>query len=199
MREKEQAQARRKRLFYRWGRFLILVRHGQSEWNAAYTRTRIDPNIPDPPLTAEGRRQAAEAAASLAELRIERLLTSPYVRALETADIIAARLEVPVVVEPLVRERAAFSCDIGTPRSRLAARWPLLRFDHVDEIWWQSTEETDEQLWHRCDRFRVAARTLRHWQRVAVVTHWGFIRAIAGVEARNGECTRLDPHRALAR
>ncbi len=174
---------------------MILVRHGQSEWNAAYTRTRIDPDIPDPPLTAEGRRQAAEAATVLAELRIERLLTSPYVRALETAEIIAARLEVPVVVEPLVRERAAFSCDIGTPRSRLATRWPRLRFDHVDEIWWPSAAETDDQLWHRCDRFRVAARALQDWQRVAVVTRWGFIRAITGIEARNGEWIRLDPHR----
>jgi broad specificity phosphatase PhoE len=199
LRKKEQARACCKSTFSRRVRDLILVRHGQSEWNAAYTRTRIDPNIPDPPLTAEGRRQAADAAASLAELRIERLLTSPYARALETAEIIAARLQVPVVVEPLVRERAAFSCDIGTPRSRLAARWPLLRFDHVDEIWWPGTEETDDQLWDRCDRFRVAVRTLQDWQNVAVVTHWGFIRAIAGIETRNGEWARLDPHRALAR
>jgi len=27
-----------------------------------------------------------------------------------------------------------------------------------------------------------------------VVTHWGFIRGIAGIEARNGELVRFDPH-----
>lgn len=173
---------------------MILVRHGQSEWNALYGHSRVDPNIPDPPLTSEGRRQAFEAAEALAEFGIERLLASPYLRTLETADIIASRLRLPIVVEPLVRERAAFSCDIGTPRSRLAARWPRLAFDHVDEVWWSGGIESDAQLCRRCDQFREAARELANWPRVAVITHWGFIRGIAGVEARNGEWIRFDPH-----
>ena len=177
---------------------MILVRHGQSEWNAVYNRTRIDPNIPDPPLTAEGRRQAEAAAEALARSGIERLLVSPYVRALQTAEIIAGRTGVAMTVEPLVRERAAFSCDIGTPRSQLALRWPHLSFDHVEEIWWPSTLESEAELGHRCGRFRAAARGLTNWQRVAVVTHWGFIRGIAGVEARNGELIRFDPHSSSA-
>lgn len=176
---------------------MILVRHGQSEWNAAYNRTRIDPNIPDPPLTAEGRRQAEAAAQNLAASGIERLLVSPYVRTLETAEIIAARTGIAVTVEPMVRERAAFSCDIGTPRSRLAARWPHLSFEHVEEIWWPNAE-TDVELDRRCHRFRDAARSLVDWQRVAVVTHWGFIRGVTGIEARNGELVRFDPHAATA-
>lgn len=174
---------------------MILVRHGQSEWNAHYNRTRTDPNIPDPPLTAEGRRQAAEAAGALAELRIERMLVSPYRRTLETADIIANLLRISIAIEPLVRERAAFSCDIGTPRSVLAAQWPHLAFDHVDEVWWPSAVESDAALDHRCGRFRANARQLQDWPRVAVVTHWGFIRGIAGVETRNGQWVRFDPHR----
>jgi len=173
---------------------MILVRHGQSEWNAVFNRTRIDPNIPDPPLTAEGRHQAEAAAQVLARSGIERLLVSPYVRTLETAEIIAARAGIAMVVEPMVRERAAFSCDIGTPRSRLAARWPQLSFDHVEEIWWPTEMESEAELDHRCGRFRATARNLVDWQRVAVVTHWGFIRGIAGVEARNGELIRFDPY-----
>lgn len=173
---------------------MILVRHGQSEWNARYSRTRVDPNIPDPPLTTEGRRQATEAAQTLADFRIEKLLASPYVRALETADIIGRLLKISISIEPLVRERAAFSCDIGTPRSLLAARWPHLAFDHVDEVWWPSTEESDAELDHRCGRFRESAQQLQDWRHVAVVTHWGFIRGLAGIEARNGQCIRFDPH-----
>ena len=173
---------------------MILVRHGQSEWNVVFNRTRIDPNIPDPPLTAEGRCQAEAAAQLLARSGIERLLVSPYVRALETAEIIAARTEIPVAVEPLVRERAAFSCDIGTPRSRLAARWPQLSFDHIEEIWWSSAIESEAELDDRCGRFRATVRGLADWQHVAVVTHWGFIRGITGIEARNGELVRFDPH-----
>jgi broad specificity phosphatase PhoE len=173
---------------------LILIRHGQSEWNALYGRTRIDPNIPDPPLTTEGRRQVAEAAEALGELQIDRLLASPYFRALETADILAGRLKIPVFVEPLVRERAAFSCDIGTPRTLLAVRWPHLAFDHVEEVWWPTGEETDTELDHRCHRFRATARQFQDCQRIAVVSHWGFIRRIAGVEVRNAEWVRFDPH-----
>jgi glucosyl-3-phosphoglycerate phosphatase len=172
---------------------MILVRHGQSEWNAVYNRTRIDPNIPDPPLTAEGRRQAEAAAEVLARAGIERLLASPYVRTLETAEIIAAHTGAAIAVEPMVRERTAFSCDIGTPRSRLAIRWPQLSFDHVEEIWWPNAE-SDAELARRCGRFRAAAQGLVSWQRVAVITHWGFIRGITGIEARNGELVRFDPH-----
>jgi glucosyl-3-phosphoglycerate phosphatase len=173
---------------------VILVRHGQSEWNVVFNRTRVDPNIPDPPLTPEGRHQAEAAAEVLARSGIERLLASPYVRALETAEIIAARTGIAIAVEPMVRERTAFSCDVGTPRSRLALRWPQLSFDHVEEIWWPSAVESEAELSHRCGRFRATAQGLADWQRVAVVTHWGFIRGMTGIEARNGELIRFDPH-----
>ena len=36
---------------------MILLRHGQSEFNAAFNATRVDPGIPDPRLTEEGKRQ----------------------------------------------------------------------------------------------------------------------------------------------
>ena len=109
-------------------------------------------------------------------------------------EIIAAGTGIAMTVEPMVRERAAFSCDIGTPRSRLAARWPHLSFDHVEEIWWPTTVETDAELGRRCHGFRTAAQGLPDWRRVAVITHWGFIRGITGIEARNGELVRFDPH-----
>jgi broad specificity phosphatase PhoE len=173
---------------------MILVRHGESEWNVLFSRTRIDPDIPDPPLTAEGRRQAALAAETLHQFGVERLLVSPYVRALQTAEIIAGRLGLPIAVEPLVRERAAFSCDIGTPRSQLASRWPQLAFDHVDEIWWPA-RESETELEHRCGHFRRTALALADWPRVAVVTHWGFIRGLTGQGVRNGELVRFDPSR----
>jgi len=172
---------------------MILVRHGESEWNVLFSRTRIDPDIPDPPLTAEGRLQAAAVAATLRPLGLERVLASPYRRALQTAEIIAGELGLPITVEPLVRERAAFSCDVGTPRSRLAALWPRLAFDHLEEIWWPSAE-SEMELEHRCGRFRAVARARDDWPRIAVVSHWGFIRGLTGQGVRNGEILRFDPH-----
>ena len=45
---------------------MILLRHGQSEWNLRFTEAREDPGIPDAPLTPLGREQAGAAAAALA-------------------------------------------------------------------------------------------------------------------------------------
>jgi broad specificity phosphatase PhoE len=173
---------------------VILVRHGQSEWNAVFGQTRIDPQIPDPVLTADGCAQAGAVAESLAVLGIERLLVSPYRRTLQTASIIAERLQVTIAIEPLVREQAAFSCDIGTPRSKLAALWPQLCFDHLDEVWWSSSRESEEQLRLRCSRFSTVMRAAPDWSHVAVITHWAFIRGLTGVEARNGQLVSFDPY-----
>ena len=80
---------------------MLLVRHGQSEFNAIFNQTRTDPGIVDPRLTDLGRRQAAEAAEALAPAGIARLIVSPYSRTLETAAIIAERLRVPSWSKPL--------------------------------------------------------------------------------------------------
>ncbi len=172
---------------------MILVRHGQSEFNAAFNVTRIDPGIRDPKLTPEGRRQAVAAAEALREFPVKRLVASPYRRALETASIIADRCGLPVTIEPLVRERAVFVCDVGTPRTDLARSWPHYRFDHLEERWWRAAEESEAELFDRCARFREAMATVPDWPQVAVVTHWGFIRALTGHEVTNCQMVRFDP------
>ena len=60
---------------------MILIRHGQSEFNVVYGKTRIDPGIRDPKLTALGKRQARAAAETVHEMGIRQLITSPYTRA----------------------------------------------------------------------------------------------------------------------
>ncbi len=176
---------------------MLLIRHGQSEFNAVYARTRIDPGIPDPKLTEEGKRQAREAAKTLAAHGVARLIASPYTRALETATIIGRELGLAIEVDALVRERAAFHCDIGTPAAELARRFPDLAFDHLDDPWWHDhiglgTDESETAVHARGRQFRARAAALTERDRVCVVTHWGFIRALTGIEAKNGEIVRLD-------
>ncbi len=172
---------------------MILVRHGESTFNAAYNVTRLDPGIIDPPLTGAGRRHAERAARALAEMSLSRLITSPYTRALQTADVVAGVLGLPVTVEPLVRERRGFTCDIGTPRTRLAEQWPRLDFDHLDEEWWPRETESDAEVHARCARFGADAATWPDRREVAVITHWGFVLALTGVSLRNGECVAFEP------
>lgn len=182
---------------------MLLIRHGQSEFNVAYGATRQDPGIRDPEITDEGRRQAVAAAAELTVLReqgrtIDRLISSPYTRALQTATIIAEALGLrEVTIEPLVRERAAFICDIGASPKSLRTRFPHYRFDHLDDPWWHDhiahgVAESEEALAERAAAFRASMTKDSAWRSAAVVTHWGFIRCVTGgYRSANGEVVPL--------
>lgn len=179
---------------------MILVRHGQSEFNAVYGATRRDPGIRDSGLTELGRRQASEVAAPLRASGVRRLIVSPYARALETAALIAGALDanLAITVEPLVRERRAFSCDVGSPRSRLGRRWPGLDMAHLDEQWWPDSEESEADVARRGAEFRVRMQSVRDRAEIAVITHWGFILALTGRRLGNCETLRFDPTAPLA-
>ena len=72
---------------------LIIVRHGRTEANAkGLLLGRLDP-----PLDAEGRRQAAAVAATLEGA--ERIVSSPLGRTRETAEVISASTGTPVEVD----------------------------------------------------------------------------------------------------
>ena len=171
---------------------MILLRHAESEFNEVYNVSGVDPGIEDPKLTEHGHRQARDAAALLAQYPLRRVLASPYTRALQTASAVAAVLGLPITVEPLVRERGAFVCDVGTPRSELARRWPDLDFSRIDEHWWSQTEG-DDSVAIRGAAFRAAARAWPDHDEVLVVTHWGFIRGLTGESIKNCEILPLDP------
>jgi glucosyl-3-phosphoglycerate phosphatase len=170
---------------------VILVRHAQSEWNLHYGRTRVDPGIPDAALTPEGEAQARGLVPQLAGRGVERLLVSPYRRTLQTAMIVAGELDLPVRVEPLVRERAVFSCDVGSPPGELERLWPGLDFGHLEQRWWGELEESEANLLERCRAFRADTDTLPDRDRVAVITHYGFILGITGLAVPNAAVVPL--------
>jgi broad specificity phosphatase PhoE len=174
---------------------MLLIRHGQSEFNVVFNVTRVDPGIRDPRLTEEGRAQARAAAAALHGEGLTRLIASPNTRALETASIVAGILAVPIEVTPLVGERAAFACDVGTPGADLCASWPALKLDHLADTWWPTLEESETALHQRCAAFRREIADAPDWRTVAVVSHWGFIRALTGITVGNGAVLRIDPTR----
>ena len=70
---------------------LTLVRHGRPDEDDT-TRPH------DPPLRADGRRQAQAVAALLADEGVTRIVTSPMQRARETAEPLAARLALPAQI-----------------------------------------------------------------------------------------------------
>jgi broad specificity phosphatase PhoE len=96
---------------------LVLVRHGESVGNVADARARqrraarldLSTRDPDTPLSDRGERQAevlAQAVAGLApDARPDVVLSSPYVRAAQTARIVAAPGDLDVSLDERLRER----------------------------------------------------------------------------------------------
>jgi len=69
-------------------RSLILLRHGETDWNR---ERRIMGDL-DIPLNETGREQSRRTGALLRELPIDRLVSSPMLRATETASIVGEAL-----------------------------------------------------------------------------------------------------------
>jgi broad specificity phosphatase PhoE len=82
---------------------LILIRHAESEGN----RDRCFTPHPEIPLTDRGRDQAREAAARIGHrFAPSRIVSSPFLRARQTAEILASTLRLEVEVADDLRERS---------------------------------------------------------------------------------------------
>ncbi len=78
-------------------RKLLLIRHGQATFNVEH---RLPGQLPDIPLTEEGRRQAQRTGEALAGLPISAMISSPLERARETAALIAQPRDIPIQLDP---------------------------------------------------------------------------------------------------
>jgi broad specificity phosphatase PhoE len=174
---------------------LLLVRHGQSEWNAAGLMQGQTPHVP---LTELGHVQAAAAARELAELRPGALVSSDLARAVQTAEHCARATGLPLSTTPALREQG-YGLLEGRPSREL---WDIV--DWTDPNWAAEGGESLAEL-----HGRVAAY-LKHLcaeppaDVIALVTHGDTIRAAqavaAGLDADampavtppNGSVTRLE-------
>lgn len=174
---------------------VLLLRHGQSEWNA---EGRWQGQA-DPALTDLGRHQALHASRSLGA--VDAIVASDLQRAAETAVIISTELGVgPVITDPGLRERhagewqgltradierewpgylgppppvegahagAGSSATVGTPASELGAA------ERRPPGW-----ESDEALVQRATAALVRVHELAPDGEVLVVTHGGLVYAL---------------------
>jgi len=138
---------------------LVLVRHGETDWNAD---GRLQGQT-DRPLSEAGRRQARRLADELAAERVEAIYASDLARSRETAEIVAARLGLPVVLDPGLRER-----DWGT--------WEGLTPAERERVELVAESAADHQQRMLAALRRISAR--HPAGRVVVVTHGGSIRRV---------------------
>jgi probable phosphoglycerate mutase len=98
---------------------LFLWRHGNTDWNAT---DRVQGQL-DSQLNERGRAQAEAAAAKLAELRPDAIVSSDLSRAADTAAALAARVDLPVTLDQRLRERY-FGEWQGLTMTEAAERYP---------------------------------------------------------------------------
>ena len=150
---------------------LLLVRHGQSEWNAL-GRWQGKAN---PPLTDLGKEQALLASRKLPDFSI--LASSDLVRARETAEIFArARNKEPddIFIEPQVQERDAGEFS-GLTRDEIDKKFP----GYLAQNKWPSGWEPDDVLIKRLREGlgRIIASAPES-DAIVIITHGGCIYAL---------------------
>src|SRR6476469_9860646 len=138
---------------------LLLVRHGETDWNA---KGRLQGHT-DRPLSDYGRRQAQQLAGELEDEELEAIYASDLARARETAEIVGARLGLPVVLDPDLREKDWGNWEGLTSTERLGV-----------ELVGESTEQ--HQIRMLAALGRIAAK--HPYGRVLVVTHGGSMRRV---------------------
>jgi broad specificity phosphatase PhoE len=154
-------------------RHLLLLRHGQSEWNADGRWQ----GQADPPLSELGEEQARDAAERLRATTFSSVVASDLRRARTTAEILAEALGLPLEIDQGLREIDVGSWT-GLTRSEIRARWP-------GELaaWSEGHRESPlggETRTHLVARARAslarAAGRAPSGARVLVVTHGALIR-----------------------
>src|SRR5579884_3458376 len=139
---------------------LLLVRHGETDWNAD---GRLQGQT-DRPLSDYGRRQARQLAEELEGEELEAIYSSDLVRARETAEIVGERLGLPVELDPDLREK-----DWGSWEGLTAVERDRVEF--VGE----STEAHQGRMLRAL--LRISERHAGRG-RVLVVTHGGSMRRV---------------------
>lgn len=164
---------------------LILLRHGESTWNAE----RRFQGHGDPPLSALGREQASAVAHDGSLGSIDVIMCSDLRRAEETAAIVGNGLALPWTADARWRERAVGAWT-GLTRDEIRSRWPddYARLRSGDMDFRPGGGECRAALLERAREASLAAAAAFPGARVLVITHRGVIRAIApGVRPRNGQ------------
>jgi broad specificity phosphatase PhoE len=147
---------------------LFLIRHGQSEPNTA---------TPDWDLSTQGEREARCVGERLRGTGVTHILSSPLLRALTTAHIIAETLN-HRPVEVWLELREGFDNDYrGSSRAVLQSRFPRVILPAtLPAAGWMYTGDTRDLFAARC-RSVLAMLKARFGvdDRVVLVAHGGFI------------------------
>lgn len=156
---------------------LILVRHGETDWNAQHRWQGHS----DTPLNDAGREQACRFSNELEPVDV--LYSSDLARARETAEIIAAHLDLEVRLDPRLRERGFGSWE-GLTTEEIESSFP-----DEQERWRAGIgagahdAEPFEEFAARVGSFVEEIGRRHAGEEVLVVAHGGTIRVVHALAA----------------
>ncbi len=154
---------------------LLLLRHGETEWNRVGRLQGRD----DSPLTARGLAQADALARTCAGFGVTRLIASPLGRARTTAERIAAACGVPFALRDGLAEMSFGAC-AGLTLDEVRARFPVLLDERERDRWnhrWPEGEGYADVL-PRALAALAADRPLATTPPTVVVAHQSVNRAL---------------------
>jgi len=159
---------------------VILVRHGETEWNRL---RRIQGGNSDTQLNQRGQQQAESLALRLKQEEIQAIYSSPLQRAQDTARAIAGYHQLPVGVEPSLKEievgelEGVSIAEVGKHLSQL-----LIRHSQGEELpkipGGESLTEVQQRVWGTIQRL-----VSRHGDGVLVVVshYFSILTAVCSV------------------
>ena len=157
----------------------LIVRHGQTQWNKEGRMMGIS----DIPLTAEGLKQAKTVAEFLKDYPLDRIVTSPLKRAIQTAQAIHMfHVDIPLERIHDLRERS-FGTLEGLTYEQANARAPQIVMGSL----WQYPKfrpPDGESLADVTERAQTVFEGLirsYNGQIIAIVSHGSFIRNFLSV------------------
>lgn len=158
---------------------IVLVRHGETDWN----RERRFQGHADISLNEAGRRQAEALADLLADESFGAVYSSPLRRAVETAEIVTARLGIAFEASDGLMEVDVGSWS-GLTTTEVEQQFPdgFSRWTESRSGGWTGGETYDE-LGARVVAELLAVAERHPGERVLAVTHGGPIRSVLAAAA----------------
>lgn len=148
---------------------IYIVRHGQTEENLSRILQGHMPGT----LTEQGKEQAAIAADILAKNGVDFkcIVSSDLKRAMDSAQIIAHKLNLPIIPMEILRERdwgkwTGMTIAEATDRFRKHGKWKFPA----------GTTETEEGIYNRAGEALARLQELYKDDNIIVVTHGQFAR-----------------------
>lgn len=149
---------------------IYFVRHGESQQTDHVFQS------PSTPLSDQGVLQAQAVAKTFSDASVDLLVSSPYVRALQTAQIIETSTRISVIQNPLFTERKMPTSFEGKPvnQEAISLTHQQIRQNFFNKDWHHEDEENFYDL-------QTRVRTARDWlisqnkETVVVATHGYFL------------------------